>query len=326
MKTKSPAENLSLYWREKISVREKTFNFLPVDYIVFAYNLIIAVSLLVSHSHVSDWLLYFGFNFAILLFVLYVSTLPVNPKNLLIRIVRRWYFLLLILFIYLETGGLVFLYVHHWLDNSLAMFEYSILGVHPTIYLQKFNIPLLNEYFMFGYAAYFFLIISYAIILVYKKMYRAMDIFVTTASLTFLVCFYMFNFFPIAGPRFLFRSEYISGLHGYFFVPLVNHIIEKGAAEGGSMPSTHTAISVLVLILAWRQIRWLAYIYAPVVLGLVIGTFWGRFHYVSDTIVGFFMTIICIIIADWIISRKKLGWRKLNYEDTGQLKIESKGK
>lgn len=276
----------------------------------------IAVSLLLSHSHVSDWLLYFAFNASMCLFVLYISTLPVDPKNLLIKIVRRWYFLILILFIYLETGGLVFLYIHHWLDNGLAMLEYHIFGVHPTIYLQKFNIPILNEYFMFGYSAYFLLIISFAVVLAIKKMYRELDAFVTTAALTFLICFYIFNFFPIAGPRFLFRNEYTSGLHGYFFVPLVNYIIENGAAEGGSMPSTHTAISVLILILSWRYIRWLSYIYAPIVFGLVIGTFWGRFHYVSDTIVGFFMTIICIIISDWIISRKKLGWGKLNHKDT----------
>jgi membrane-associated phospholipid phosphatase len=138
-------------------------------------------------------------------------------------------------------------------------------------------------------------------------MYFEMDIFVSCVSLTFLVCFYMFNFFPIAGPRFLFADIYEGPLKGYIFVPLVDYVIKNGAAEGGSLPSSHTAAAVVILVYAWRFLRTLGYIFAPIVFGLVIGTFWGRFHFISDTIVGFVVAIVCIIITDRYVNRKQLG-------------------
>ena len=274
---------------------------------------------MIFRHNVSNWALHFLFNFSVVVFVLHISRMPVNPKGTVQKIVRRWYFLILLLFIYQQTGGLVFLYIPEWLDNQLAYLEFTIFGQHPTIYLEKFNIPILNEYFMLGYFAYFFLIMSYAIILLRKRMEFELDMFVTTAAFTFLVCFYMFYFFPIAGPRFLFRGVYEGPLHGYLFVPLVDYVIKNGAAEGGSMPSTHTAIALVVLVHSWRYTRKVGYVFTPIVFALVIGTFWGRFHFISDTIVGFVMAVICIIISDWIIGSKKLGWHRLPYYQPGMM-------
>jgi len=277
----------------------------------------VGLSVLIFRQNVPNWELHFIFNASVAVFVLHISRMPVNPEGILQKTVRRWYFLVLLLFIYQQTGGLVFLYIPEWLDNQLAQLEFNIFGLHPTIYLEKFNIPILNEYFMLGYFAYFFLILSYAIILMRKRLHFELDMFVTTAAFTFLICFYMFYFFPIAGPRFLFREVYEGPLHGYLFVHLVDYVIKNGAAEGGSMPSTHTAIAIVILVHSWRYTRKVAYVFTPIVFALVIGTFWGRFHFISDTIVGFVMAVICIIISDWIIGNKKLGWHKLPYYQPG---------
>ncbi len=301
----------------------KSINFLPVDYFVLAYNAILAVSVVLFRDNVSYWQVHLGFNLAVIVFVVYLTTRPLDPDSLLMKSIRRWYFLILLLNIYEQTGGLVFLYVPEWLDNNLAALEYKIFGIHPTIYLQKFNLPALNEYFMFGYFAYFFLILSYAISLIVRRMFYELDMFVTAVSLTFLTCFILFYFAPIAGPRFLFSEIYDEGLRGYFFVPLVDFVIRHGAAEGGSMPSSHTAAAIVILVHAWRYSRRIAVVFTPIIFGLVVGTFWGRFHFISDTIIGLFVAIICIIVADWIADRKLLGGDKL-YQRTRILRPRRK--
>jgi membrane-associated phospholipid phosphatase len=310
MQKKNRAVNSLSWWREKISRLWRHFSFLPVDFIVLVYNLILVVSVIVFRDRVANWPVHLAFNLCIIAFVLHLGRLGVNPANRFMKLVRRWYFLILLLFIYEQTGGLVFVYVPRWLDNGLALLEYSLFGVHPTLFLQDYNIPLLNEYFMFGYFTYFFLILIYSMSLFIRKMDYNLDLFVTTMTLTFLTCFIMFYFYPIAGPRFLFRDIYGGGLDGWLFVPLVDYVIKHGAAEGGSMPSSHTAVAVVILVHSWRYSRRLGYIFTPIVVGLVIGTFWGRFHYISDTIVGLAMAIICIIIGDWLVRKRKLGSAK----------------
>jgi membrane-associated phospholipid phosphatase len=305
----------------------KNHNFLPVDYMVLAYNIIVAVSVVIFQSRVPNWPLHLAFNLSIIGFVLCISRGPLDPPTIFMKIIRRWYFLILLLFIYQQTGGLVFLYIPHWLDNGLALLEHKIFGVHPTLFLQKFNISILNEYFMCGYFAYFPIILSYALILVYKKKYFQMDMYITAVSMVFLICFFTFYFFPIAGPRFLFKGLYDGPLTGWLFVPMVDYVIKNGAAEGGSMPSSHTGAAIVILVYALRHERLVGYIYAPIVLGLVIGTFWGRFHFISDTIVGFFVAIACIMITDWLVSRRKFGSKhieELSPEEFRQKIIVSK--
>jgi len=260
---------------------------------------------------VPNWQLYLAFNLSVVLFVLYLGRISIEPPGKFWKLIRRWYFLILLLFIYQETGGLAFLYFPYWMDNGLALLEHNLFGLHPTLYLQKYNIPILNEYFMFGYFTYFLLILSYALVLLFKKMYYEMDAYITTVGLTFLICFFMFYFFPIAGPRFLFVDLYEESLKGYIFVPLVDYVIKNGAAEGGSMPSSHTAAAIVILVHAWRHIRPLGIIYAPIVLGLVIGTFWGRFHFITDTIIGFIIAVLCIILVDRLAKTNYLGFFKL---------------
>lgn len=245
------------------------------------------------------------------MFVLYIARGQVQPQGWFWKLIRRWYFLFLLMFIYQETGGLAFMYFPFWMDNGLAQFEFNILGFHPTLYLQKFNIPILNEYFMMGYFAYFVLVLSYAAVLISKKMYHEMDMYMSALVLTFLTGFFIFYFFPIAGPRFLFVDLYETTLDGWLFVPLVDYVIKNGAAEGGSMPSTHTAIAVVILIHSWRYHRKVGLIYLPIIIGLLIGTFWGRFHFVSDTIVGFILAVICVKIVDRLAQTDRLGFNKL---------------
>ena len=67
---------------------------------------------------------------------------------------------------------------------------------------------------------------------------------------------------------------------------MVEYVIANGAVRGGCMPSTHFGIALVILLYCFRYYRKAAWWLLPAVIGLGIGTVWGRFHYVSDVIVG----------------------------------------
>ena len=110
-------------------------------------------------------------------------------------------------------------------------------------------------------------------------------------ELLFLVCvaFYgsylFFILFPVDSPFYL--ADPPGGpLADYFFYNLVHEISSRGGARGGAFPSTHVSGAVIVLVVAWKRQRQLAYLLTPLVLGVIVATVYGRFHYALDTIAG----------------------------------------
>ncbi len=69
--------------------------------------------------------------------------------------------------------------------------------------------------------------------------------------------------------------------------------------RGGAMPSTHTAVTVVFMWfvrLAHPKVFW---VYFPFGILLMVGTVWGRFHYVTDTVLGAGIALFCI----WLSSK-----------------------
>jgi len=70
---------------------------------------------------------------------------------------------------------------------------------------------------------------------------------------------------------------------------------------GGSIPSPHAAAATIMWIMAYRYHRPSFYILAPVVISLYVSTFYGRYHYLSDAIVGVLVAVIALILAPMIM-------------------------
>ena len=63
--------------------------------------------------------------------------------------------------------------------------------------------------------------------------------------------------------------------------------------------------SIIVLVVAWKRQRRLAYLLLPMVLGVVVATVYGRFHYVLDTIAGLALGIMITSLYLGLESQKK---------------------
>ena len=62
--------------------------------------------------------------------------------------------------------------------------------------------------------------------------------------------------------------------------------------HGGAFPSAHVAGSVVTLLCAWRYSRPAGLMLAPVVLGIVVATVYGRYHYFVDLPAGILVGVV----------------------------------
>jgi len=188
---------------------------------------------------------------------------------------------------YRTTGGLMFLIFDKFFDFQLVAFEKLIFGIEPTTYIDKNLLsPILNEIFSFCYFCYYLMVPGFLIVTFVKKDYEILKRYLAAAGLTYFVSFLLFIFYPIEGPRWYEAGKYLYTIDGYLFRYLVEIIIAKGAVHGGCMPSSHIAIAIVIMMYCFKHYRKWGWILLPINIGLAIGTFWGRFHYVSDVIVG----------------------------------------
>lgn len=218
-----------------------------------------------------------------------VAIVRLNQKydNIILRFIRYTYPALFFLYFYRQTGGLMHLFFPEFLDYQLTAFEKSILGVNLTLWMDQNLVHVwLTEIITFCYVSYYPMIPAFLIFLFVKKRYELISSSLAAICITFFISYSLFFIYPIEGPRYFFVDLYTSDLPGLVFRPLVEYIMTNSAVHGGCMPSSHVAVAVVMLIFCLKYYRRIGILMTPVVIGLAVGTFYGRFHYISDMVVG----------------------------------------
>ena len=220
---------------------------------------------------------------------------------------------------YRATGGMMFLILDKFFDYQLVAFETALYGIEPTLYIdQNLLNPILNEIFSFTYFCYYLMIPVFLIGTFVKKDYDVIKRYLTAAIITYAVSFILFFLYPIEGPRWHFAGEYINSIDGYFFRNMVEFVIANGAVRGGCMPSSHIAIALIIMLFCFKHYRVWGWILLPIIIGLAIGTFWGRFHYVSDVYVG----IAIGLAAYYLVDKKYAEWTGIGYKMTTRKELK----
>ncbi len=220
-----------------------------------------------------------------------------------INMARDWFPLLLIILIYENLHDLTDLIHPDTLDEYLAKLDLMIFGVQPTIWLQRFVNPLLNDYMTFAYGLYF---LYPATIL--GIIYSRGDLFkFREVALSFVICvvvgFIGYVVVPAVGPRYFLANEYTVSLSGY--------LTEVGAKAWNSIesvkrdcfPSLHTAMSSITLVYFYRFKRFYTggkivfYIALPLVISLWVSTVYLRYHWVVDVFAGWILALICVYLS-----------------------------
>ncbi len=200
---------------------------------------------------------------------------------------RLLYPALMMTFFYRATGGQMFLVFDRFFDYQVVAWEQSLLGTEPTLFIDAHLLNgLTTEIVSLCYFSYYLMFPAFLIALFLRREHKILSEFLAAASLTFFVSYLLFWLYPAEGPRWYLANQYLNQIDGLVFRPMVEFVIDNAAVHGGAMPSSHTGVALVIMLFCFRYYRRAGWWLLPMVIGLAVGAVWGRFHYLSDVIVG----------------------------------------
>jgi membrane-associated phospholipid phosphatase len=192
-----------------------------------------------------------------------------------------------------------------WQDDRVLALEKAILGFQPLVDVQKYYSPALNEWMFFVYVAYVVIYPLLGAIIFFKHGEDANEDYLFQLGLVNLVCGLGFVLFPVASPMNWgkIRTLLTEPLTAGFFGSVAEWIRVNVHQPGGSIPSPHCAVATVMWFMSLKYTRrgflWLA----PIMLSLYVSTVYGRFHYLTDMIVGIAAGLLVILVApsiEWV--------------------------
>ena len=186
------------------------------------------------------------------------------------------------------------------IDSILIRLDYLIFNNHPTVLLEKIANPLLTDLLQLAYSTYYFIPISFGVVLLLNNQREKFD----RTLFLILFCFYLsyigYILMPALGPRFTINHLQTAELQGFIVAePIQKFLNRLEGIKRDAFPSGHTAITLLVLYLAYRFERSYFWIFLPIVSALIFSTVYCRYHYVVDIIAGFGLTLLTIFMGEW---------------------------
>ncbi len=226
--------------------------------------------------------------------------LRAKNNNRIIRIMYDIIFPVITVFLIFDSlGGLIRYINPKTYDHLLIRMDYLLFGGYPTVALESFTHPVITELLQFAYSSYYFLPVILGAVLKIKGKDDAFN-----KSLFFIVlCFYLsyigYIVFPAIGPRYTMNHLQNIELRGIFLRDIIDNTLN--ALEGtkrDAFPSGHTAVTLVVLYLAYRFQKPLYNIFLPVVLALLVATVYLRYHYAVDVIGGVLLAVFTVYAGE----------------------------
>jgi membrane-associated phospholipid phosphatase len=214
---------------------------------------------------------------------------------------RHWYPHLFFLFCFEEMGKLVHLVSPGWQDAKLIAFDHWLTGVNPSLWLERFAHPALNEFMQFAYFTYFVYLLLLGGVLYYRRDAEGYWAAMTYSAAGYVLGYVIAIVFPVQSPWFTLAGMWHVELVGGPFTALINLIEKCGRVHGAAFPSQHVAGAVAALWGAWRHRRWLFWVFLPFVLSMCISTVYVRNHYLADVFGGIVTGTLGYVIGSWIL-------------------------
>ena len=205
--------------------------------------------------------------------------------------------ILFIILIYESLGDLIH-YLQPDIDSWLIQIDFSIFGVHPTLWMEQWIVPWFTDIMSLAYVSYYFIPVILIVVLYLKDRMIEFDQAIFVLGFGYYVSFIGYILFPAIGPRYTLTHLYTVPLEGSFltdFVRDILNLLEHNKRD--CMPSGHTQMVLICLFLAHRYEKFLFYLFFPIICGLILSTVYLRYHYVIDLLVGAAFAVGCMIVG-----------------------------
>jgi PAP2 superfamily protein len=253
-----------------------------VDWLLLAYLSVVSVvaALRLSIQPECWWLLA-----AHALFVVFLIFLTRPGLGTVGRTFRELYplFLLPALYSELDILNAASIPVH---DRVIQHWELLVFGMQVSrewwqIAPSRFWSTVLHA----AYLSYYFIISAPALYYTWRGDLPAVRRFVLVVMSTFVLCYLVFIFFPVAGPYYTFPRP-ASWFTDNLPARLVYGALATGSSYGAAFPSSHVAAAVAATVTAGRTSRKLGLVLSIPTALLTVGVVYCQMHYGVDALAG----------------------------------------
>ena len=193
------------------------------------------------------------------------------------------------------------------LDAMLIRLENRWLG-QPSLWWARHGSPWLTELFHGFYVTYYLYTPALGAYLYAQGRFPEFEAMVFAVMLGYALGYSLSALIPVWGPRWglvaagLLKSSE-QKLRGYWATRFIHAIMYGGIAhKGAAMPSMHSSTAVVFLFWCSRLWGIEGGIFAGiVVVGMGVGSVYGRYHYVADLLCGAALGVLSVWIADRLI-------------------------
>jgi membrane-associated phospholipid phosphatase len=207
------------------------------------------------------------------------------------RTLREIYPLLLLVGLYgqldvLNTGGVR---VH---DGLVQRWELALFGAQVSReWWRAAPSVVWSTVLHAAYFAYYFVVSIPAFYFLYRGEVAAARRFVLAVMTTFVACYLVFIFFPVAGPYYMFPRPSPWFLDNAA-ARLVYDTLAEGSSYGAAFPSSHVAATVAAALAAASGSRRLGLLLLGPTILLGVGVVYCQMHYGVDALAGLMVGVL----------------------------------
>lgn len=206
-----------------------------------------------------------------------------------------WAALGLIPLLYMEIGQLNQLLGSGYRDTVVTAWESAVFGSPATELAAAIPNVVLSEALHLTYLLYYPTVLVPLALLYYWRRIDQFEDSVLAVVAAAVVCFVVFVYFPVQGPRYFGPPE---GVPNGPMRALTLSILESGSSRGAAFPSSHMALATAQAMAQLRFHRPMGVVVAVIALGIGRGAVYAGFHYAIDMAVG---AGVGIAVAYWAL-------------------------
>ncbi len=290
-----------------------------VDYATQGYAALVGVLILFFHNGtVRAWPWVMAAHGAILVLVhsLVQWHRRVQPGKTL-DFVRHFYPVPLYLWFFSETGWLNRMFVTDYLDPMVIRWDQAIFGAQPGVaFMQKLPYLAVSEIFYAAYFSYYIMIVGVGVALFIRDR-AAFFHYISDVSFVFYVCYTIYIFLPVIGPRVFFHeiNGYVlsAPLQGLASTDVYPEVVKRGLffkvmaflyrmfeAPGAAFPSSHVAVAFCTTFFSFRYLKPIRWVHFVTTILLCLSTVYCRYHYGVDVLAGLVTAAVLVPMGNWL--------------------------
>lgn len=242
-------------------------------------------------------------NFGVLL--VYAAVMRANRAGgRALRVVRDWLPPALVLLAYREMGWFAAPHHGHALESHWVVWDRMVLGGGAKAAIESLG-PLLPSILEIAYALVYALpLFALAMLYVYGKRAQS-DRFLFVFTLSVLLCYAQFPFWPSEPPRVVFFGDEFP-IYDTVFRRFNLWMLGSYGIHTSVFPSAHVAGAFSTAFGLWRTLRnpkWVGRFLFTMAVLIGIATVYGRYHYMADAAAGLTVAVVVAVLDAAAFSR-----------------------